>query len=162
MAWVSRLIPTSAKNRNSNLAFDIPNLVLISSYHWGTVAPKAFWWLAPFPPCDMFPYDVSIKSVRRVASPTVIGDSSYTTLHNALSGRTSTFCVMAFGKAFLFLNLLHAELKKLPEYSFTKKTWNSSRKMCVRIRIKFFFRVCRMHYGQYCEHHPLIPCGEVI
>ena len=41
----------------------------------------------------MFPYGVSTKSVRWVDSLTIISGSTYTTLHNALSGRTLTFCV---------------------------------------------------------------------
>jgi hypothetical protein len=37
-----RILPVSAKNRNSNLTFDKSNLILISSYHRDTVAPKSF------------------------------------------------------------------------------------------------------------------------
>ena len=37
-----KTFPTPAKNRNWNLAFDKPNLILISSYYQETVAPKSF------------------------------------------------------------------------------------------------------------------------
>ena len=37
-----KTFPIPAKNRNWNLAFDKPNLILISSYYQETVAPKSF------------------------------------------------------------------------------------------------------------------------
>ena len=37
-----KTFPIPAKNRNWNLTFDKPNLILISSYYQETVAPKSF------------------------------------------------------------------------------------------------------------------------
>lgn len=37
-----KTFPIPAENRNWNLTFDKPNLILISSYYQETVAPKSF------------------------------------------------------------------------------------------------------------------------